>query len=77
LRTLPVPLKGIPPKDVFATMGFRTSQESKKKHNLPGFTAFYGFFSPPKKKIWTWKAKCPIFKAIVVGFRGFQLPKKR
>ena len=24
----------------------------------------------------TWKAKCPIFKAIVAGFRGFQLPQK-
>ena len=23
-----------------------------------------------------WKAKCPIFKAIVAGFRGFSLPKK-
>ena len=23
-----------------------------------------------------WKAKCPIFKAIVAGFRGFQLPRK-
>jgi len=23
-----------------------------------------------------WKAKCPIFKAIVAGFRGPKLPKK-
>ena len=24
----------------------------------------------------TWKAKCPIFKALVAGFRGFSLPTK-
>ena len=65
-----------PPKMYLQPWVFTLRRNPKKTQNLPGFTAFCGFVLTPKKKIWTWKAKCLIFKAIVAGFRGFQLPKK-